>query len=242
MKTKLIIIVAFFVVRIDTHDLTPHCIAQSANKNKPKGWTQGFNLDECTFSSTGRNTYFILEPGYQMTLEDTGAKNAVKLIITVLNETTTIGDIEARVVEEKEIVNGSVIISSRNYYAFCTQTNSVFQFGQRAENYKDWKAHRHSGSWRADSGDAKPGLAMPGIILLGARYYREIAPGVAMDKVEILGNTEALMTPAGKFEGCLRTEESSPLRPERRASKYYAPGVGLVKDGDLSLTRYGFIN
>jgi hypothetical protein len=43
--------------------------------------------------------------------------------------------------------------------------------------------------------------------------------------------------PAGTFEKCLKTEESTPLEPGREF-KLYAPGVGLVADGSLVLVSY----
>jgi hypothetical protein len=63
-----------------------------------------------------------------------------------------------------------------------------------------------------------------------------------MDRAEILSTKEILQTPAGKFENCLKTKETTPLEPKSKEYKIYAPGVGLIKDGDLVLTGYGFIN
>jgi hypothetical protein len=79
---------------------------------------------------------------------------------------------------------------------------------------------------------------MPGLVLLGSRYYQEIAPNVAMDRVEIVSVCETINTPAGKFANCLKTEETTPLEPKTREYKVYAPGIGLVKDGDLLLIRH----
>lgn len=80
---------------------------------------------------------------------------------------------------------------------------------------------------------------MPGLPLLGARYHQEVAPGTAMDRAEIVGLDEAVVTPAGEFRGCLRVEETTPLEPDEREYKLYAPGIGLVQDGALRLIRYG---
>ena len=90
-------------------------------------------------------------------------------------------------------------------------------------------------------GNNKAGVMMPGIVLLGARFYNEIAPGVAMDRVEIISLKDTLQTPAGTFFNCLKTEETSPLEPKVKEYKLFASGIGLVKDGDLLLTKYGFI-
>ena len=79
---------------------------------------------------------------------------------------------------------------------------------------------------------------MPGTILLGARYYQEIAP-TALDRAEILSTDVTLKTPAGTFKNCLRTEETSGLDPGETCYKTYAPGIGLIQDEDLLLTEYG---
>jgi hypothetical protein len=186
----------------------------------------------------GKNDYFILEPGYQLVLEH----DAEKLEVTVLNETRKIGDVETRIVEERETVNGELKEVSRNFFAFCKETSSVFYFGEETDNYKQGKATRGKDSWVAGSGDAKPGLIMPGLALVGARYYQELAPGGAMDRAVIVSLNDTLETPAGRFEHCLKTEESSPLEPAEKEYKLYAPGIGLIKDEDLLLTRHGFIS
>jgi hypothetical protein len=203
-------------------------------------WTESFDLERCSFSSTGKNKYFVLEPGYQLTLEGFDGEDTVELVITVLNETDKIGDIETRVVEERESANGKLVEVSRNYYAICTQTNSVFYFGEDVDIFREVKVVSHSGAWRVGSGGAQAGLMMPGVVLLGARYYQEMAPGVAMDRAEIVDNNETLQTPLRKFEECLKTEETTPLEPHAREYKLYAPEIGLIKDGNLLLTGYGF--
>jgi hypothetical protein len=72
---------------------------------------------------------------------------------------------------------------------------------------------------------------MPGSPALGARYYQEQAPGTAMDGAEVLSLTERVTTPAGAFENCLRTRETSSLEPRAKEYKVYAPGVGIIRDG-----------
>jgi hypothetical protein len=49
----------------------------------------------------------------------------------------------------------------------------------------------------------------------------------------------SLATPAGSFSSVLRIEETTPLEPGNREYKLYAPGIGLVQDGALVLTRHG---
>ena len=62
---------------------------------------------------------------------------------------------------------------------------------------------------------------------------------MAMDRAEIVSLSETVETPAGKFENCLEVEETTPLEPDVKEVKVYAPGVGLIVDGGLRLVRYG---
>ncbi len=99
----------------------------------------------------------------------------------------------------------------------------------------------HEGPWRAGANGAKAGLVMPGIILLGAAYQQEVAPPVAMDRAEIVSMSQTLVTPAGVFENVLETVETTPLEPNANESRWYAAGVGLIKDDRLELVKYGFL-
>ena len=206
-----------------------------------KPFTESLMQDSCTFLTTGRNSFFILEPGYQLILEGKEGKDTVRLVITVLNETKKIGNAETRVVEENESANGKTVEISRNYFAFCKETSSIYYFGEEVDMYKDGKIVSHEGAWIAE-GKNKAGVMMPGLILLGARYYQEIAPGIAMDRAEIISTNEKLITPTGTFINCLKMEETTPLEPKNKEYKFYAPGVGLIRDGDLLLVKHGFIN
>jgi hypothetical protein len=214
--------------------------AQNKNKAESKSFTDSFTQNNCQFLTIGKNDYFILEPGYQEILEGKEGKDFTRLVITVLNETKKIGNIETRIVEENESLNGQVIEISRNYFAFCPQTSSIYYFGEDVDIYKNGKIVDHSGAWIAE-GNNKSGLVMPGLVLLGARYYQEVAPGIAMDRAEIISINETIETPAGEFTNVLKTEETTPLEPLNKELKLYAPGVGLIKDENLLLVKYGLI-
>lgn len=201
-------------------------------------WTDNFQSPACVWSSTGHNDFFILEPGDQATFEGREGKREVKLVITVLNDTKKIAGVDTRIVEERESQDGKLVEVSRNYFAVCGPTNDVFYFGEDVDLYKDGNVVDHEGSWQSDRSGARQGLFMPSRALLGARFYQELAPGVAMDRVEIVSDSETLKTPAGEFKGCLKTEETTPLEPGVKDYKIYARGVGMIRDGALSLTAH----
>jgi hypothetical protein len=204
-------------------------------------WTDTFQEDSASFVSRGTNPFFILEPGYQLRLKGKEGKKLVDLRITVLNETLMVDGVMTRVVEERESVNGKLVEVSRNYFATSTRTNGVYYFGEDVDIYKDGRIVGHEGAWRSGVDGAHYGLMMPGIPLLGARYYQEIAPGVAMDRAEVVGTNELIRTQAGSFERCLRVRETTPLESRAREYKCYARGIGLVQDAGVILVSYGFV-
>jgi len=204
-------------------------------------YTRSFRAENCTFSSTGRNPFFILEPNYQLVLGGEDAGDAAQLTITVLNETREVNGTQTRVIEERESVGGDLVEISRNFFAICEETSSVFYFGEEVDIYENGMIVDHEGAWRAGEGTNRAGIIMPGTVLLGARYYQEIAPGVALDRAEITDMGKAIQTPSGDFSDTLITRETSELEPDVMELKYYAAGIGLVQEEDLKLEHYGFV-
>jgi hypothetical protein len=200
-----------------------------------------FDLENRDLGSKGRNKYFILEPGYQLVLEGKEGEHTVKLVITVLDETKKIAGVETRVMEERETEDGELIEISRNFFAICKQTKSVFYFGEEVDIYKQGKIVAHEGAWIHGKNNARAGMMMPGEPVLGAKYYQEVAPKVAMDRAKIVDVNATLKTPAGEFKGCLKVQEENPLDKEKEF-KIHAPGIGLIQDEDLLLVKHGFVN
>jgi hypothetical protein len=204
-------------------------------------WQQDFGIKNCNLLTTGRNSYFILEPGFQLVLEGGGTR----LEVLVLDETKVVDDVTTRVVEEREWKDGKLYEVSRNYFAMCRETKDVFYFGEDVDYYENGKVVKHDGSWLAGTDGNKPGLIMPGAPKVGMKYYQEIAPGVAMDRAEIVSLTETCNMPAGTFTKCLKVKEYSSLDFWSKLLfwqgeyKMHAPGIGLVQDEDLVLTKYG---
>jgi hypothetical protein len=205
------------------------------------GYTTSFRTENCTFSSTGRNPFFILEPNYQLVFVGEEAGEEAELTITVLNETREVNGTETRVVEERETLGGQLVEVSRNFFAICEETNSVFYFGEEVDDYEDGRIVAHEGAWLAGEDANRAGIIMPGTILVGARYYQEIAPNVALDRAEIVDMGQVIQTPAGEFTDTLLTQETTPLEPDVVEVKYYAAGIGLIQDAELQLQRHGFI-
>jgi hypothetical protein len=212
-------------------------------------FTSDFNVEQCKFEPNGRqNPYFSLNPGDQSTLEGEDDGEQVKVEITVENATRRINfttpngtamSIQARVVTEREQVNGEVVEVSRNWFSRCRQTNDVFYFGESVDIYENGQVVSHEGSWEAGAGGAQPGIIIPARFLLGSRYFQEMAPGVALDRAEHVDQGFSFKAAGRTFRNCGAVEETSPLdRPGHASEKIYCPGVGLVMDDDAVLTEF----
>jgi hypothetical protein len=208
--------------------------AAAGRSQGKKDWQSTFPVDSKTLGVRGSNSYFNLTPGYQLSY----AHKKDTEQVTVLDETRVIDGVTTRVVEDREFQNGNLAERTRDYYAIDFVTNDVYYFGEDVDVYKNGKVVDHEGSWLTGVNNAKFGLMMPATPSPGQRFYQEQAPGVGMDRAEIISNNTPLTTPAGKFNNIVFVIETSPLEIGS-SKKWYAVGVGPVKDGDMVLVKYG---
>ena len=211
--------------------------ASAFSADAPK-FTETFAVEKNDLSSSGKSDYFILEPGFTAVFEGKEDGKKTVLTITVTDRTKTVDGVETRVVEERETQDGEVVEISQNYFAISKTNGDVYYFGEDSDTYKGGKVANHEGSWLAGVAGARFGLALPGKPKVGDAYYQELAPKVAMDRAEVVSITGTLKTPAGEFKNCVKTKETTPLE-KGTEDKFYAPGIGLVKDGGLLLVKYG---
>jgi len=196
----------------------------------PRTWLDRFNVNTADLLPTGKNAYITMEPGRVLRLthgEDT-------LTVSVLADTEVVDGVTTGVLEERETRRGRLIEVSRNFMATDRKTGDVYYFGEDVDNYKDGKVVGHESAWRAGVNGARFGLMVPATPTVGQAFYQEVAPKVAMDRVEVISIVETVRTPAGTFEHCLHLRETTPLEHDT-GHKFYAPGVGIIKDDEFEL-------
>ena len=210
-------------------------------------YTHDFGIERCKFVASGRdNPYFSLHPGDQSTLEGVDDGEAVKVEITVTSATKNIRfqtihgvtmTVPARVVVEREWVDGELVEVSRNWFSRCRQTNDVFYFGEEVDLYEDGEIVGHDGAWQAGVAGAQPGIIVPARFLMGSRYFQDQAPG-AMDRAEHVSEGFSVQAAGRSFGSCGGVVETSPLEPGHESMKVYCYGIGMVLDNDVSLTSF----
>lgn len=196
------------------------------------GWRERFDVRKSDLTAVGDNSWFPIQPGRVLELRH----GVDSLTITILNDTLSVDGVLVGVLEERETKAGKLVEVSRNYFATDRTTGDVYYFGEDVDNYRDGTVVDHASAWRAGVMGARFGLMLPGQPKAGDKFYQEYAPKVAMDRVEIVSTDETVRTPAGTFEHCVHLKETTPLDGDV-SHKWYAPGVGMVKDDDFELVR-----
>jgi len=223
-------------------------------------FTDVFPLDDCEFiTDNGTNPYFIIQVDHQYTLDNFTCYSegecdefeTATITVTGVTHTVTVDgrNIDTRVIQEVESVDGELLEISHNYYAECANTGDVYYFGETVDIYEDCEFKNpdnplpegcvtHDGAWEAGLDGAQPGIIMTGgAFMVGARYAQEIAPGVAMDRSEHIATGLDVEVRAGLFHDCVEVLDTTSFESNKHAgdTKLYCPGTGIVVDNDIEL-------
>jgi hypothetical protein len=198
---------------------------------------QRLDPELCAFNRGGftlgsKNHYFPLAVGSWWLLEGKEDGTRIRARITVLDETTEVGGVLTRVVEEREWAGDALTEVSRNFFAEAPD-GTVCYFGEDVDIYRNGQIAAHEGGWRADAPGNRPGIIMPADPRPGMIFQMEGAPGVAQDEGKVVRG-RPVQVPAGSFTETIRVVESTP-RGGGKDLKVFAKDVGIVVDGPLSL-------
>ena len=182
------------------------------------------------------NQYMPLEPGTTFVYAGTSGRKhtregrkRTREAFVVTDRTKTILDVETRVIHDTVWEGGKVVESTEDWFAQ-DDAGNVWYFGEFSTDIENGKVKGHEGSWEAGVNGAKPGIVMEAHPKVGDTYQQEDAPGVAEDRATVLSLTESVCVPYGCFSDVLKTREFTPLEPDVVEDKYYAPGVGQIKE------------
>ena len=188
-------------------------------------------LDPADFVATIDNPYLPLVPGSRWTYEETNGDGETEdIAIVVQDETREIAGISARVVRDTVTLDGVLVEDTHDWYAQDTEGN-VWYLGEEVDNYDDQgELVDHDGSFEHGVDGAIGGIVMLADPQVGDAYRQEYYPGEAEDLGEVVRTGETVSVPFGDFEDVLVTRDWNPLEPEVIEEKWYAPGVGLVRE------------
>ena len=188
------------------------------------------------------NPYFPLREGFTYRYAGKVLNDAGKFVpspdhMRVTHLHKQVDDIQVLVVDDNVFLNGLLEETTQDYYAQDVHGN-VWYMGEfetdfvRDRNGKVIKV-THPDSWQGGVNGAKPGFIMLAHPSVGADYFQEHAPGVALDTAKV---TAVDLTPTveGKvYHHVLLTKEFSRLEPTILDFKWYAPRIGMVLEREF---------
>jgi hypothetical protein len=205
---------------------TPSSLAPTSGPYRPQ-------IKPADFSSTIDNRNFPLQPGMTFHLAGTAENGTTPQtdISVVTNRIKPILGVPSRAVRDTVYSRGNPIERTYDYYAQDRQGN-VWYMGEDARDVQNGRFVKASDSWQGGVGVAEPGIIMPADpASSGGSYRQEYLPGHAMDQARVIGPSGTITTPAGTFRHTFTTVETSPsLEPGLQEQKWYAAGVGEIKE------------
>lgn len=177
------------------------------------------------------NPYMPLTPGVTQVYESQSPDGLERIEVTTLDETREVMGVTATVVHDIVTLDGQLIEDTYDWYAQDAAGN-VWYFGEAVDNYENGALVDHDGSWEAGVDGAQPGIMMYADPLAhtGETYRQEYYAGNAEDMAELVGAAGIVTTPFGSFDDVIQTKDWTPLEPDLIEYKFYARGVGLIKE------------
>jgi hypothetical protein len=200
-------------------------------------------FDPAAFATPKANSWFPLDVGGHAVIagmdgetEDDGAADEMTRIVVTGPGPMVLGVPTVQILDE-EWVGGHVM--ERTFDLVATDSSgNVWYFGEDVTNYQYDAKGTLTGtsadaSWRAGENGALPGILVPGTPVDGLSQFIGQAPAAKeMAYWEVMSVDATVTGPAGSFTGVLQLRHGSTLEPDDREFKFYAPGIGLIREED----------
>ena len=200
-----------------------------ASQARPTG------VDPAQFDRPQQNEYFPLEPGTVTRYRGTDDGERFVERVRVTHRTKRIQGVATTVVRDTlRRADGSLAEQTSDWYAPDNDGN-VWYFGEATATY-DRSGHLESreGSWRAGVDGAVAGLIMPADPRPTDAYRQEFLKGEAEDQAWIVQRNASTTVPYGTLHHVVRSFEWTRLEKSVLSLKLYAPGLGIVRERDMS--------
>jgi len=170
------------------------------------------------------------------------------VVVEVLDRTKDIEGVPCVVVNDRVEVDGVVVEDTNDWFA---QANNgdVYYCGEEVKDFETFPGDNPvlpeliaiDGSFKVGRDGDKPGVSMPGSLMVGATFRQEWSPGNAEDAATVLSTSyfygddptldtavpQALAELLCGGHDCVVMREFTPLDPESNERKYFAPGIGF---------------
>src|SRR5438128_654121 len=189
-------------------------------------------INPANFVSRIDNPYFPLVPGTTFIYEDHFAGSLMRDEFAVTRNTRVIDGVTCVEVHDSVFTNGALTEDTLDWFAQDREGN-VWYFGENTAELENGLLATIEGSFLSGVNNDKAGIIMKAHPAPGDFYRQEFSLGNAEDYAETLNLNSRVVVPYGRFNNCLKSQETTPLEPDALEDKYYAPGVGNVLTVDL---------
>ena len=192
-------------------------------------------VDPSRFEVPVANPWFPLEPGTVSIYRGREEGEHFRERVTVTSKTKVIEGVDTTVVRDVvRRADGSVAERTTDWCA-ADDAGNVWYFGERTATFEpDGSLDSREGSWRAGVDGAVAGTIMPAGPAPTDAYRQELHRGDAEDQAWIVQRGVTAAVPYGKVHDAVRSFEWSRLEKDVISEKLYAPGLGIVRERDVS--------
>jgi hypothetical protein len=207
----------------------------TASASGASGGSPASGVDPSRFSNPKPNPYYPLTPGTVSRYQGSDAGVPLHEEVTVTHRKKTIQGVGTTVVRDVlRRADGTVAESTLDWYAADNDGN-VWYFGEATATFnRQGKVKSRDGSWEAGVHGAVAGLIMPADPKPTNAYRQEFYPGHAEDQAWTVQLGGAVTVPFGKVQHVVRSFEWTRLEPGVMSVKFYAPGLGVVREKDMA--------
>lgn len=207
------------------------CSNQNTGNEDATAMPYTVTIDPANFVTVIDNPYMPLIPGTTRIYEGETEDGTERVEVTTLSETKQVMGVTVTIVRDTVYLDGVLLEDTHDWFAQDKEGN-VWYFGEEVDNYEDGILADHHGAWQAGVDGALPGIVMVAHPAdhRGEPYRQEYFVGEAEDMGEVMSVTETVTVPFGTFTAVVQTKDWTPLESGVLEHKFYAPGVGVIKE------------
>lgn len=199
------------------------------------GTDRGPGAGHAHFAHPGSNPYFPLRPGTVSRYRGSEDGETFREKVTVTHRMKVIQGVRTGVVRDVvRRADGTLAEKTHDWYAADGRGN-VWYFGEATATYDEHgDIESREGSWKAGRDGAVAGVIMPADPVPTDAYRQEFYRGHAEDQAWIVQRNVRVAVPYGKVRHAVRSFEWTRLEKDVLSEKLYGPGLGIVRERDVS--------
>ena len=190
-------------------------------------------IQQLNFVDSITNPYWPMRVGNTWKYENTDEEAVETIDIEVLEEKKQIMGITCTVVRDRVYEEGKLVEDTYDWFAQ-DKAGNVWYMGEDSREMDGDKIINYEGSWEAGVDGAKPGIVMWANPFPGIPYRQEYYFDEAEDWGQVVEILPSMNIGDTTYQNVVKTKEWTPLEKDHTENKYYAPGVGLIKEQVLT--------